>query len=198
MFNIQKELNSKYELRAWGGTSSCDCQNTLYYVMLELQIQAQSHTHQLRCNRSKRKKERKKKTSLKSVPTQTSGSQTPEILKLRVNHVCFIWSARTLAVLTAYDVASAVINSSAREVSLTRRCEGVIQKKRSIMLWSIAPGKRGNVFGSLVWMTPCVEVGWGSERGWRGGVLRLGCKGGDHPGSPSGHKELRDFFLHTP
>lgn len=39
------QMNSKYRLKARGGTTSSDSQNILYYVIPELQIQAQSHTH---------------------------------------------------------------------------------------------------------------------------------------------------------
>lgn len=77
----------------------------------------------------------------------------------------------------------------------------VTQKKRSIMLRSTAPGERGNFFrfflGPLYGWPLLGERGEEEERTKRGcGVPRLGCRGGNQPGKPSGCKELRHFPPH--
>lgn len=56
---LNTELPSKHRLQSQGGTSSRECQNTLYYVILEMQNPSTvPHTA----------------PSWRTVPTQTSGS----------------------------------------------------------------------------------------------------------------------------
>lgn len=81
-----------------------------------------------------------------------------------------------------------------RSLFLTRRHEGSC--RRSLLCYAPLPLDRGgNFFRFLLYGWPLFGEKQGVRERTKGGcgVLWLGCRSGNQPGKPLGHKELRDF-----